>query len=369
MVLRFYPSRDASIYDKYPDTNTGLDAVLDISRLIVTTGSISSSYNSRILINFDYATISSSIVALGHNPNLFSYRLKLYATEANEVPLDYEIYCYPVSNSWDMGIGRFINKPATTEGVSWTYKIGKTNLASAWTTASFAVGSTGSWYNVPGGGTWHTGSVASQSFSYTSADLNLEVSKIINQVQSGSIQFAGFILKKDDEVESSTIGSFGSLKFYSMDTHTVYSPVLEASFDDSISVGSLSVINTDDDISIVPVNMKSVYSEKSTPIIRLSSRHTYPAIGFATSSGYLTRFRLPVNTQYAIYSAHSDDVIVDFSVATKLSDDATSNYIKLHLDSFQPERYYKLVLKVPNSGSSTAHQIYDNDLIFKVIRS
>lgn len=369
MVLRFYPSKDATIYSKHPHTNTGLDSVLDISRILITTGSTSSSYNSRVLINFDYAAISSSIVSLGRNPNLFTYKLKLYTTQADEIPLDYSIYCYPVSTSWDMGIGRFANLPATTEGVSWTYRLGKSNLASAWTTSSFAAGSTGSWNNEPGGGTWYTASEASQSFSYTTTDLNLDVSQIIYQVQSGSISFNGFILKKSNEDEMSTTGSFGSLKFFSKDTHTIYSPILEASFDDSVSTATLSLINTDDSINIIAVNMKSVYSENSTPLIRLSSRYTYPAVGFETSSAYLTRYRLPAATQYAIYSAQSDDIIINFSTSTKLSDDATSNYIKLHLDSFQPERYYKLVLKVPNSGSSTLHQIYDGGWIFKVARN
>lgn len=369
MVLRFYPTKDATVYEKYPEINTGLDAVLDISRVLITTGSVSSSYNSRALISFNYTAISSSILALGQNPNLFTYKLKLYVTEANEVPLDYSIYCYPISQSWDMGVGRFSNSPATTEGVSWKYRLGKTNLASAWTTSSFAVGTTGSWTNEPGGGTWYTASVATQSFSYTTSDLNIDVSSIVRQVQSGSIVFNGFILKNSPEVEMSTTGSFSSLKFFSMDTHTVYSPVLEASYDDSVSAATLSLINTDENITINAINIKSSYSEASTPLIRFSSRYTYPATSFATSSGYLTRYRLPAGTQYAVKSAHSDDYIIDFDSTTKLSDDATSNYIKLHLDSFQPERYYKVVLKVPNSGSNTVHQIYDAGWIFKVSRS
>ena len=94
-----------------------------------------------------------------------------------------------------------------------------------------------------------------------------------------------------------------------------------------------------------------------------------PVDTFATQSGYLTRYKLPTGSQYAVYSAQSDDVVLEFSQFTKVSDDNTSNYIKLHLDSFQPERYYKLVLKVPNSGSNSTYQIHDNNWIFKVTRS
>jgi hypothetical protein len=363
MILRFYPTKDTTIYEQYPQKNTGLDAILEISKTIVGTGS----YNSRTLLDFDYTAISQSISSLGYNAKLFSYSLKLYVAEANEIPSDYTLYCFPVSSSWSMGVGRYGNYPETTTGVSWTYKTTADDLTSAWQTASFAANATASWATRPGGGTWYTGSVASQSFSYTTSDVDMDVTSIIRQVQSGSIDFKGFILKKSLTDESSA-NIFNSLKFFSKDTHTVYLPVLEARFDDSITTGSLSLINPDEEINIIPVNLKHAYTETSTPVIRISARYKFPVDTFETASGYLTRYRLPAGTQYAVYSAQSDDVVIDFSDYTKLSADATSNYIKMHLDSFQPERYYKLLFKVPNSGSASAYQIYDNKWIFKVTR-
>ncbi len=68
MILRFYPTKDSTIYEQYPVRNTGLDAILEINKKIIG----SSSYNSRVLVDFDYANISSSIVGLGYNPNLNS---------------------------------------------------------------------------------------------------------------------------------------------------------------------------------------------------------------------------------------------------------------------------------------------------------
>jgi hypothetical protein len=360
MVLRYYPTKDATLYEDYSERNTGLDAILEINKIVVG----SSSYNSRAVIDFDYASISASIVSLGYNPNNFTYNLKLFVSDANEIPTDYSLYCHPLSNDWSMGVGRYGNSPQTTDGVSWAYRRSSLDLATSWQTASFTAGTTGSWTTTAGGGNWYTGSVASQSFSYTTADLNIDVTNIIRQVQSGSISFNGFILKKSPTDESSA-NTFKSLKFFSKDTHTVYSPILEAKYDDSIVTGSLTAINTDEDFNIIAVNLKPSYSEKSTPTLRISARYRFPALTFATQSEYVVRYTLPTGSQYAIYSAQSDDAIINFSEFTKISADNTSNYIKLHLDSFQPERYYRLLLKVPQDSG---YNIYDGNWIFKVTR-
>jgi hypothetical protein len=364
MILKFYPKKDASIYEYYPNKNTGLDAILEISKTIAGT----SSYNSRILIDFDYTAVSQSIVRLGKNPNQFQYFLKMYVAEAKEIPVDYTLYCYPISSSWDMGVGRYGNYPETTEGVSWRYKKSVDDLTSTWPTSSFGVAATGSYTTTPGGGVWYTSSVASQSYSYTTSDFNIDVTSIIRSVQSGSIPFNGFIVKKSVTDEASS-DIFNSLKFFSKDTHTVYLPVLEAKYDDSITTGSLSAIDGAEEFNVVAINLKPSYSEASTPLIRFSARYRYPVQTFTTSSVYMTRYKLPAGTTYAIRSAHNDDVIVDFDDNyTKVSTDNTSNYIQLHLDSFQPERYYRLLLKVPNSDGIT-HELYDNNWIFKVTRS
>lgn len=359
MVLKFYPKKDATIYELYPNRNTGLDAILDISKYVDDTN-----YNSRILLDFDYAAMSQSIVSLGKNPDQFNYNLKLYVAEAKEIPVDYTLECYPLSDSWDMGVGRFGNVPETKDGTSWYYR--KTGYP--WSTGSFASTVTGSWSTNPGGGTWYTSSIATQSFSYTTADVNMDVTSIIRKVQSGSFSFNGLIIKKSETDEDST-DVFNSLKFFSKDTHTIYLPVLEAKFDDSINTGSLAYVDNTNDINIVSTNLKGVYSEASTPIIRFSARYRYPTQTFSTSSVYLDRYKLPTGSLYAIRSAHSDDVIVDFDTNfTKLSHDNMGSYIQLYLDSFQPERYYKLILKVPNSSTAT-YDVYDENWIFKVTRN
>lgn len=364
MILKFYPKKDTTVYELYPEKNTGLDAMLDISK----TTANSSSYNSRILLDFDYTNISASISALGKDPDQFTYYLKLYIAEAKEIPTDYSLECYPVADTWTMGIGRFGNSPETKDGASWYYRDSATVLATSWQTSSYAPLVTASWSQNPGGGTWYTSSVAVQSFSYTTSDINLDVTDIIREVQSGSINFNGFIVKKSEADETSA-NIFNSLKFFSKDTNTVYLPVLEAKFDDAITTGSLSTITADDEINAVAINLKKSYSESSSPIIRLSARPRFPMQTFSTSSVYLTRYKFPAGTTYGICSAHTDDMLVDFDTNyTKLSSDNESSYFQLYLDSFQPERYYKILIRVPNSDGVTYEQ-YDENWIFKVTRS
>lgn len=366
MVLKYYPSKDATIYERYPTKNTGLDAMLEISKEIIESASISYKYNSRILLDFDYASISRSIVEMGYNPNLFDFRLKLYLATAEEIPTDYSIYCYPISQSWNMGTGKASNSPITTEGVSWTYRTSLSVTSSAWATASFNTNVTASWQTTPGGGTWFTSSAASQSFAYSVADLNLDVNDIIRKVQSGSIAFNGFLLKKEDKDEASAL-TFKSLRFFSVDTNTVFLPTLEARYDESAYTGSLPFIDTNNEYNIVSTNLQTQYNELSAPIIRFASRPRYPSYVYSTSSLYLTR-QILSGSQYAIYSAQSDNVIIEFSNYTKLSHDESGNYFKLHMDSLQPERFYKIVLRIPNSGSY-GHQIVDQNWVFKVTRS
>lgn len=360
MILRYYPTKDTTIYEAYPYRNTGLDAILELRKDFDSSGNAT---NSRVLLDFDYTAISKSIVDLGYDPNKFNFNLKMYVADANEIPVDYALYCYALSGSWDMGVGRYGNVPETTEGASWYFR-----SSVEWPTSSLSSGVTSSWNTTSGGGNWYTNPASSQSFSYTTADINLNVTDLVRLVQSQSINFTGFLVKKSDSDENSS-SVFNSLKFFSKDTNTVYLPVLEAGYDDSTDDSSLELINMDNEVNVVSVNLKSNYREKSTPVIRFSARYRYPVDTFTTSSVYLKRYKLPIGTQYAIYSAHNDDIIVDFSDYTKLSNDNEGTYLKLHLDSFQPERYYKILLKVPHSGHTSAYEIYDENWIFKVTRN
>lgn len=369
MILRFYPTKDATIYENDPERNTGLDQILEIIKVpaSASSGIVTGSYNSRILLDFDYTAISSSIVRLGYDPNLFDFGIKLYATEAEEIPLEYTLEAYPISGSWTMGIGKNATTPATTEGTSWYYRAGKTDLYNIWSTASYSTGVTASWQTNPGGGNWYTSSFATQSYDYTTTDVDMDITSIVRGIQSGSFDFNGILIKKNDTAEQN-LQKIKALKFYSKETQTIYSPVIEARYNDSITTGSLSIIDVEEEFNIVCTNLRERYKEGARPKLNFAPRYRYPAAVFQTSSLFLDQYRLPSGSQYAIKYAHSDDDVIGFSTYTSLSHDNKGSYVKLHLDSFQPERFYRILIKVPQDDG-VSYDILDQNWIFKVERN
>ena len=98
-----------------------------------------------------------------------------------------------------------------------------------------------------GGGTWFTSSFSAgthytQSFTKATNNLDVPVTEYVNEWINGTRANNGFIIKKSKADENSTT-KFGSIKFFSSDTHTIYPPVLETRWDDSSFVtGSLGQI-------------------------------------------------------------------------------------------------------------------------------
>jgi len=107
---------DATLYEDNLSQNTGIDEILEIRKYEKN----SLFYASRILTKFDLSNISSSIA--DGTITLPTFYLNMYTTDAVEIPLEYSIYGYIVSESWEMGVGKYSYSPALTDGVSWRYK-------------------------------------------------------------------------------------------------------------------------------------------------------------------------------------------------------------------------------------------------------
>ena len=218
-VYKIFPEKDTTIYSAFPYTNTGRDEIIETStNPDIFTGS-NGPQTSRILIKFSDSQINDVITnkVLGNSFNVY---LKLFLANASNIPLDYTIFCYPLSQSWDMGTGKYGDDPITTDGASW--KTPRYSGSSFWytTLGNYATASYIS-SNI-GGGVWYTGSstlnpVASQSFNYiTSKDIILNVTNAINLFVSGTIPNNGFILKKQDSLEFNS-SSYFDLKYYMQD--------------------------------------------------------------------------------------------------------------------------------------------------------
>jgi hypothetical protein len=367
-VYKIFPSADASIYSSAPAQNTGLDEILEFG--------VKNSSNS---INYFVDPIPSEPILdddLRRSLVLFSNEdidklktyttgswktyLKLYLANAENLNTTYSVEIRQVSQSWEMGTGKRGDVPQTRNGVCW-YNTG------SFTTPSNNWGLNRSAYLTPGGGSW-TNLYITQSFTYTvNKDINVDVSTIVDTWFSGSENNAGFILKFPDSVEQNPL-SYINLSFFSVDTHTIYPPVLEIRWDDSLySTGSLNVIDNSNSIITLNNNQGSYKYGTDKYRFRINSRDKYPVRVFTTSSLYTTNKALPKTSYWALQDVKTEDILIDFDTEyTKISCDSTSSYFDLYMTGLEPERYYKILVRTVLSDGESYDT--DNNLIFKIVR-
>ncbi|MHA2408163.1 MAG: hypothetical protein ACXACA_07320, partial [Candidatus Ranarchaeia archaeon] len=168
MIKFVFPDKDSfvSSHPNLINRNFGIDEVLEIGKRSVTVGRKTtdsvSSYVSRALLKFDLSEVSKSIVSGKISEPEFD--LVMNTVEAYELPLEYEIIGYPISQSWEMGIGRLFDDN-TTQGVSWKYR--DEDGGQLWDTTQAPESSAG-------GGNW-LNQITSNSLQPASASMELTV--------------------------------------------------------------------------------------------------------------------------------------------------------------------------------------------------
>lgn len=360
MIYKLFTEKDSTIYSENNSKNSGLDSILEISR-INSDNYVTESASSRFLIKFSASEISSLISESIGSGNFKSY-LKLYLAQASELPKDYTIIGYPISESWDVGTGRFNDTPITQNGVSWTYRT--YNTSSLWRSSSFSPSVTASFTpSNPGGGNWYTSSFVTQSFGiYNEKDLSLDITNIVRLWNSGTIPNNGMIFM----LSGSTFerGDLFSLKYFSRDTNTIYPPILEFRWDDSSYAAPTASILTNENMLVSLDNNNVEYNKESVKRFRVSVRDKYPTRTFTTSSLYSVVKFLPTSSYYAVKDLDTDNYVIEFDESyTKISADTTSNYFDINMSGLEPERYYKIIIKSRFGGTSF---IYDEQYYFKV---
>lgn len=386
MYQLYFAERDTTLYERFPKQNTGIDQILELTK--VASGSRlggqvqADTTNTRILIDFgsQITALSSSIVSgdipkLGNHADSSSIYLNIKASEASDLPLSYTLKAFPISQSWDNGNGTHADIPETRVGSSWYNRSGDERGSSGvvWDTGSAASYNNLGATETQGGGTWMTGSgfEASQSFQNESPDIRMDVTDIVQRWLEGDITNNGFMLKRsyDDEINGNILGS---LKFFGRESHTIFLPRLEVAYNDVdlSGTGSYAEITSD---TYVPYfkNIKSEYRSGEKAKFRIGVRPEFPSKSYVTSSFYITSDRLPTSSFYSISDSVTDEVIIPFDQtsknATQISCDSNGNYFKLNLDTFLPERYYKISLKIIRDGGDDT-QIHDDRFYFKVVK-
>jgi len=370
-IYKLFPTKDATIYSRYPSKNTGLDEILDVS--IEDAQESGNPQANRFLVQFSQTEIAD-VITNKVSGSTWSASLIAYLAYGDGLNADTTLEFYPISQSWEMGTGKFIYDPEYTNGVSWTYR-GATNTT-AWATSSFNPLVTASYGVEKGGGTWYTGSLnpsivptvtASQTFSYfDDFDINVDVTNIIKTWTSSLIENNGIIVKQEDEfINSSSYGI--TLKYFSRDTHTIYPPSLDIKWRDyTFNTGSsgLTILNILPAFVDIAENPGIFYPE-SVNRFRVNARPEYPARTFQTASYYTTNYYLPTSSFYAIKDLDTNEFVINFdNQFTQLSADNQSSYFDLYMNGLQPERYYTILIKTTINGSTL---VFDNNYSFKII--
>ena len=345
-------SKDASIYLQQPSQNTGLDEILEVSKTYY--GSLKDIAHS--VIKFETTPLSQSIAS--GEVTMSSADMILKECESSEIPIDYTIYAYAVTQSWEMGIGTRFDD-ITTDGVSWN----SVNTGQDWLSLEEHSSDTTGSFNGKGG-TWFTGSFSSQSFSYESSDIEMDVKTTMDVWIDGSLPNEGFILKHDTSLENDT-NDYGQLKFFSKETNTIYQPKLRIGWDDSsFSTGSLTEL-TSDDIHVTFKRLKTRYKRGSKPTIKVFGREKYPLKTYTNEYSYTDLYFLPSTTYYQIKDVLTDEIVIPFDDDyTKVSCDSNGNFFKLDLTNWEYNRDYYIQIKTNRDG--VIEYFDDKDLTFTI---
>ncbi len=417
-VYQIFASADSTVYSRYPSKNTGRDPILEVSaknsqdgtRFLYRESLTNNPYYTydlaangnydtteyyfpdkdirRALLQFSTADITKlEAFASESISGSWKANLKLYLASAQNLSTTYSLDVFALSQSWAMGTGQFAQVPESRNGVSWLYT-GPYQNSPLWT-------QTGSSYI-----TLYSGS---QFFDYMSnKDINMDITDVVGGwfayplptnyatpvdnlgteggdpiitendnnivVSTVGIPNYGLIVKHPDYIEKNT-SSFVDLKFFSVDTHTIYPPTIEFKWADAVygPTGSWSLA-TNDQITIVLQNNPGQFRQNEVYKVRTGVRATYPARQFTTSSVYLNQLYLPEQSYWSLMDYKTNEVIVDFDTEyTKLSADTTSNYFTLYTSGLEVNRFYKILIKtILQSGEEV---IYTNEnLIFKVVQ-
>ncbi len=371
-IYKIFPEKSATLYSFYPTLNSGIDEILELSTFESVNGT---NEVSRPLIKFSNTEIND-IITNKVTTSSFKAYLKSYLAYSTEIPLSYTIYSHPLASDWNVGTGRLSNSPITTDGVSWNF----TNelSGSVWfTSGSFLTGTTGSYRSGStdvGGGLWLTSSVlaSSQSFSYTTPplnlDINLDITNTVSSWFSSSISNYGIILKHSSSLEFTTASKFET-KYYSANTHMIFPPCLEIRWDDSVyTTGSQSVATSS--LYVISLgNNKNEYQQDSVQRFQIKVRDKYPSRTFSTSSfSYAMRnYALPSSSYWSIKDLDTEEIVVDYDETyTKISCNSNGNFFDIYFNGLQPERHYKLLIKTVFDSGETI--VFDENYYFKVKR-
>ena len=424
MFRIIYADSDATMYEATSsrDYNTGIDEILQVGKQLDTDGE--TLVKSRFVVKFDMNDITKTLTKYSIDLNSCKFMLQLFTTHAKNLPADYTLDAKLLGQPFTNGTGFESDTTATKDGISWatphaswsyseysgtsittqddtilqtqtgndiTTQTTQTLSGSSWISSSQQIntgapslyisgsGSGGSWLYQKGTGHFNTSSFdvayfyqpgldTDEAFSYRPTDINMNVTEAIKTWISGSggvaVQNNGFLIKFSDADEDDGTKT-GIIRFFSRETHTIYVPRITMYWDQStFATGSLSAVDLDSYLTYSKT--KPTYKDTEITKIRIFARDKFPKKSPTNLFPTETVKFLPTTTFYAIRDAATDEYIIPFdNIYNKVSCDSTSNFIHVDMNSFMPERYYRIELKIEDGFTEN---FIDDEIYFKVVR-
>ena len=393
-VYKLFPTQDTTLYSYYPAMNTGLDAICEVSNQLNPLVAGETPMVARYLTQFSTEEIKSVISDKIGNSE-FNVFLKNFISEAQGLNQTTKLEIRPVAQEWNNGTGHYLDKPEVDNGCSWRWRqysgSGDWSMTGSYNGFQYT-GSYNSNYAISGGGNWYydTGgsfvaygyvvpgyvqgsnlnlSSTSQSFALRDPkDIEVPVKPIVDVWNNDSIPNNGFIVKLSGSAEFNT-SKYNQpiLKYYSVDTNTIYPPQLEFRWRDYTSSidSSSDLIVTTSDIKLSLSENPQEFNQNAINRFYVNVSPLYPTRVFQTSSLYTGLNYLPTASYYAVKDLDTNEFVINFDTQyTQISADSKGNYFDVYMNGLEPERYYSVLIKTEINGSTL---IIDDDNYFKVI--
>ena len=115
-VYKLFPYKDTTLYSFYPNMNTGIDPINQISNLNFAVDTFPQV--SRFLVEFVQSEIED-VVNNKIGTNTWDVNLKSFIATAQGIVESTDLSVHPVAQYWWNGTGDYLNSPQTTDGATW----------------------------------------------------------------------------------------------------------------------------------------------------------------------------------------------------------------------------------------------------------
>ena len=156
------------------------------------------------------------------------------------------------------------------------------------------------------------------------------------------------------------------LRYYSVDTNTIYPPQLEFRWRDySLYSPSTASLVTTSQLKLSIEDNPEVFFPSSINRFYINVSPLYPTRTYQTSSLFTNKNYLPTSSYYAIKDLDTNEYVINFdNQYTQISSDERGNYFDVYMSGLEPERYYKILIKTLINGSTL---ILDDNYYFKIV--